>query len=157
MSKPISEKELKNELSINNWTEITKEKLLKFIELMPKLDKDVQLSVLNQIPDLANISREAITGIIEVAKLKKDITKSTLSNLENIASYLGSFSKNENLTLDERKYVIDKLMEVAIITKVIFEKDHDFWVLVIKYLGALAGFVLIMITYALVGGGKSKE
>ena len=52
MSKKLrSEEEVKKELKIVDYNKMAEEKLNSFIKMVPRIDKDVAMKIINQIPD----------------------------------------------------------------------------------------------------------
>ena len=73
----VSEQELKTELGLKDWNELSKEKILKMIQLSPQISDQVYVNILNQVPQLVEETKAVISA------LKTTIDQSTKLSLEH--------------------------------------------------------------------------
>ena len=70
--KYYDEEGLKKALQIKDWRNLTKDKVLKIIQMSPDIDKDLYLKLLDQVPHIVEETRlviQAAKDTIEVSKV----------------------------------------------------------------------------------------
>ena len=60
MAKMITEQQVKDALQIDSFRNLSKEKIMEFASLIPNMDKDVAISIINQFPAYAESSRKML-------------------------------------------------------------------------------------------------
>ena len=60
MSKILTEQQVKDALQIDSFRNLSKEKIIEFASLIPNMDKDVAISIINQFPAYAESSRKLL-------------------------------------------------------------------------------------------------
>jgi hypothetical protein len=113
----ISEKQAMDALSISTWRNLSKDRFMSFLSLLPDLDKEVQLRAIEQIPNIANLIIATNERIIEASKditeKNREATESLVSSLNEIQSCFQEQLKREDLTIEERILFSEKLMDLA--------------------------------------------
>lgn len=56
----ISERDVKESLGLRDWRNLTKDHFLQLLASIPDMDKDLALKILDQIPDLKNLTLAAL-------------------------------------------------------------------------------------------------
>ncbi|MRJ47077.1 hypothetical protein [Fundicoccus ignavus] len=144
----ISEEKAKEMIGISNWREMSKNKIVDFINLIPNIDREVAMKAIEQFPAYANLSKEMVTQLYGLTQ--KALESNEQSNSASIKAYqsildeLGIILQKENISTEERQYVIDKMVEVAdkISVKDIENKDLlDKW---LRYGGTVASGLLVL-------------
>lgn len=69
----MTEGEIKKKLKINDWRNLSKEKVMQLIQISPNIDKEVFLKILDQVPHLIDETKV----IINPFKESIDASKST--------------------------------------------------------------------------------
>lgn len=46
----VSEEQVKDALQINKFSELSKDKIMEFVSLIPNMDKEVAIAIINQFP-----------------------------------------------------------------------------------------------------------
>lgn len=121
-----NEDELKKALEIDTWKNLSRDKLIKFVAMMPDMDKELALKVVEQFPEFKRFVSDAL-DVIEKRH------ESTLSHnkqsqeyyhqgIREIREILKRELENYNLAWDQRKFIIEKLMETAHLE---FAKDSE--------------------------------
>ena len=113
MSKKIvSEAEVKKALAINNFREVSKEKLVDFISLIPNMDKDVAVSVINQFPTYADYAKNMVSTLKDMCD--GILAENNSSQMEVISAYrkildeLSELLKKDDLSPEERSDITEK-------------------------------------------------
>lgn len=126
MSNEIAEKKLLEQLGLPDFRHMTKDKFMSFASLSKDVDPEVAKAAISQFPEFAKLSLEALTDSNEV--LKKTLDENTESSKrvfyiqdQLIESLKGCLDK-EDITFEEKKYYIDKMMDVA---KMADKKDSE--------------------------------
>ena len=158
-----SEEEVKEALAITDFGSISKEKVSEFLSLLPKIDKDVAMSIVNQFPNYVDIAKEMVSGLMKLTE--KALDSVDAGNKEVIKSYqvvLEALNKQldkGDLTKEESKEIYDKMIMIAESIDAANEK-HSFVVKdILKGIGntvlgvAVVGVAIIV---ALGGTGNKK-
>lgn len=143
----ITEEAVKESLQIDSFRNLSKDKIMQFASLIPNMDKDVAISIINQFPAYA----ESAISMIEQFKNMCDSTieANTVSNGEAILAYkkvleyLCEILKKDTITSDERQKITEQMIEVA---DKISEKDtenKEFLLGIIKTGASIVGGTLL--------------
>ncbi len=159
----LNEKEAKEKLGVNSWDELSKDKHVEFIEILPRLNKDALLHISEYIPDildLANTLVETVRSVAEKAIEKdRETTKAMIEALNAIQSSLSDLTKREDLSSEDLRYVCGEMVEIAKIhermNKVNKEHSEKKW----QYIGDIAGKALAVIGVIVIAilGGKDND
>lgn len=117
MANLVTKDEVKKALNINSFREISGDKIIEFISLIPNMDKDVALAIVNQFPEFGKFSNGIITQLKEISneamKSNDNSQKEVITSYNKILDDLSEMSKNENLSLEDKMEIIDKMITVA--------------------------------------------
>lgn len=154
----LTEQKVLKKLGIDDFRHLTKDKVINMASLLDKMDPEVAKKALEQFPEFAKTTKQMLT------EYKDTLDKGLENNKESVQSYynvcnsiIESLQKqleDENLSFDERKYIIDKMFEVS---KMMGEKDTENkkFILACIAVGAVAtGIVSTVLSSAL--GGNTK-
>ena len=121
-----TEAELMRVLEIDTWRNLSKDKILQFAALMPDMDKDVAIKVIEQFPEFRQFALDALNV------LEKEHTSTLAANKESqtavthafqeVRAILASELKRDDLTAEDRMIIIDKIMETG---NREFDKDSE--------------------------------
>ncbi|MDB2099828.1 hypothetical protein [Clostridium paraputrificum] len=158
MSKPLTEQKVLKKLDIVDFRHITKDKVITMASMIDKMEPEVAKKALEQFPKFAATTKEILN------EYKDTLDKCLESNDESIKSYydlcnsmietLQKQLEDENLSFEQRKYIIDKMCELS---KNIGEKDSENkkFIATLAMIGATAlGFTISALALAL--GGNTK-
>lgn len=157
----VSEEQVKKALKIDNFRNISKKKIIEFVSLIPKMDKDIAIAIINQFPVYA----ENAAHIIEQLNVMcNNVLKSNdSSQMEVIYAYkivLDSLSENvkkDDISSEERQQYIKQMVEIA---DKISDKDTEnkkFLDKIYKYGATIVSGVLILGAVILGVNVKSKQ
>lgn len=112
-----SEAEIMKVLEIDTWRNLSKDKILQFVALMPEMDKEVAIKVIEQFPEFRAFAMDALNV------LETEHTSSLAANKESqaevhhayqeVRAILASELKRDDLTVEDRRIIIDMIMETA--------------------------------------------
>jgi len=116
MSRPLTEQQVLKKLKIEDFRHLTKDKVIAMASMLDKMDPEVAKKALEQFPDFANTMKEVLIQYKEnldtLLKENGDSIKAYYDSCDAILSSLQKELDREELSFDERKYVIDKMLEV---------------------------------------------
>jgi len=122
----LSEDEVKRELGIESWRNLSKDKMLRFAAMMPDMDAEVALKIVEQFPVFKDFALNALKEIekaydaaLESNDKSQDHVYEALSDIRGILK--GELDKGD-LTWDQRKYIIELIQENG---RLVFQKDAD--------------------------------
>lgn len=158
MGRLLSEEKVLKKLGIENFRHLTKDKVIKMASMLDKMDPEVAKKALEQFPNFANTTKEMLL------EYKNTLEKSLESNRESVQAFYNSCNsmietlqkqlENENLTFEERKYIIDTMLEIS---KMMGEKDSENKKFIAS-MAVLGGFVVFTVTAFLAStlGGNAE-
>ncbi|MDO4468214.1 MAG: hypothetical protein Q4C84_00025 [Bacillota bacterium] len=158
MSRTLTEKKVLKKLGIDDFRHLTKEKVITMATMLDKMDPEVAKKALEQFPEFAKVSKDMLK------EYKETLDKGLETNRESVQSFYESCNTNikalqkiledETLTFEEKKYVIDKLLEIS---KMMGAKDTENkkFIATMAVVGATAlGFATMALSSVL--GGNTK-
>ncbi len=143
--KITSEVQLKEKLGINNWRELSKDKLVQYMKLAPNIDKELHIKILEQVPNFIQSTHDITSNIIKIAENKKEISIEVLNVLRTIAESFNELIKKDNITPEERMYAMDKVIELSRIIDDIDKRHDGFLDTVVKIVAGIGGFSLFVL------------
>ncbi len=125
-----NEKQIMKSLGIDNWRNLSKDKVIKFAAMMPDMDKEVMFKIIEQFPEFTKFAgsivesfEEAIQNLSEANSSDYSIVIDALKETQDIIK--GELQKPE-ITPEERKYLIENLMKVAEMFKELDSNNKKF-------------------------------
>lgn len=141
MKYTISEKKVLKKLGISDFRHMTKDKIVKFASMLPKMDKEVALKALEQFPEykdmscqLADTYKQILSGIL--ASNNKTVDAS-ISACNKILDSMTKTLEKDNLTPDVIKSTQENMIKVAELMKDIDKQNKGFLSKIAEY-GILA-------------------
>ena len=116
-NKLITEQQVKEALNIESFRNLSKDKIMEFVSLIPNMDKDVAISIVNQYPayfEMAKYMVEQLTQTCDTI-LNENTTSQNevLSAYRKILDDLGEILKREDISPEERENITNKMIEIA--------------------------------------------
>ena len=112
-----SEAEVMKVLEIDTWRHLSKDKILQFAALVPEMDKEIALKVIEQFPEFR------LFGINALNVLEKEHAESLAANRESqtevhnayreVRAILAGELERDDLAAEDRMIILDKVMETA--------------------------------------------
>lgn len=113
----MSEEKVLKKLDIADFRHLTKDKVIKMASMLDKMDPEVAKKALEQFPEFANTTKEMLT------EYKVSLDKGLESNNESVKAVYDTYNaiitslqkklENENLTFEQKKYIIEQMKDVA--------------------------------------------
>jgi hypothetical protein len=121
-----TEVDIKRALEIDTWRNLSKDKVLGFLQAMPQLDPEVALKVVAQVPEITSLAREAIddaTKTYDAALAANDRGHEMAQEFarEGLAILREELGR-DNLTPEDRMRV---LAQVSDAVALVFQKDTE--------------------------------
>ena len=138
MSRTLSEQKVLKKLDIPDFRHLTKDKIIAFASLLPQMDTEVAKKALEQFPNFASTS-------LEVMREYKSILENAIDMYNQVMISLQKMVDDENLTFDERVYILEQMKEIAILVD---KKDTESKNTTLKIIG-IAGTVALGLVAAL--------
>jgi len=146
--KMMLEEDVKKALNITDFRSLSKEKIMEFVSIIPKVDKEVAISIINQFPNYADMAKDMVGGMINLcdnalqdAKVgRKDVIESYRVVLETLKEELNK----GDLSIDDRKRITDDMLVVAEKIDAVNDKHLEFLKDTLKKVGGtIAGVVVV--------------
>ena len=96
---------------------MAEEQLNSFIKMVPRIDKDVAMKIINQIPDYMKFANETIKSLSmmsnDALKISDEGAKETIMAYQKIIDSLAEHLKDGNLSKEERDHDTQLMIELA--------------------------------------------
>lgn len=109
--------EVMRTLGISDWGKLGQGQAQKLLEMMLRMDMKTILKIMEQLPEFTTFIRDALDS------LKKSVENLSAKNSEDSSEYLALINQTqatlereldkENLDSDDKKYIINKMMELT--------------------------------------------
>jgi len=158
MDNVLSEQMVLSQLNISDFRHITKDKVMAFASMLQNMEPEVAKKAIGQFPEFAKMSLEVLKDYKEVMENTLDknaeSSKQCYAIYDGVASALQGCLNVDDLPFEEKKYYIDKMMEVAKMAERKDTENKDFNWKVIR-LGAVAVVAIVGIGASVLGGNTS--
>ena len=113
----VSEDQVKKALNIKSLRNMSKDKIMQFVSLIPQMDKEVAIAIINQFPSYAEYAVSIVDHLNVMcdnilksnSASQKDVIDAYKTVLESIKEQL----KQDNITPELRMQLTKKMIEVA--------------------------------------------
>lgn len=126
MKRMLTEKQVLRKLNISDFRHLSKDKVMKFASMLPNMDPEVAKKALEQFPEFAKTTKEILVDYKQILeKGMESNDKSIMSCYDASKLIITSLQKElekEDLTFEERTYIVDKMLEVS---RMMNEKDTE--------------------------------
>ncbi len=113
----VSEEAVKHALKIDSFRNLSKDKVMQFASMIPYMDKDVAIAVINQFPVYADFGKTAISTYMEmcdrILENNKESQASVVRGYQTILDALSKRMEVPEITSEERKSITDDMIAVA--------------------------------------------
>lgn len=121
----LNENQVKAVIGITDWRHLSKEKLMNFVSILPNVDNEDAIKIIEQFPEFSknslemiNIMKDLCINALEDDKHSTDQSiiayKQIISDVYMpILDELSSLVKRDDISAEDRKYFADKMIEVA--------------------------------------------
>lgn len=153
MSRPYTETQVLKKLDIPDFRHLTKDKVIAFATMVPKMNPEVAKKALEQFPDFASTSLEVMReyrGIIEEAMEDDRKSTQTCYDMYNrVMSALEKILNEDELSFDEKTYILSQMKDVADeVSRKDYEKTNN-RIKIISIAGSVAAAVVAILGSAI--------
>lgn len=143
----VSVEEVKNALNIESFRNLSKDKVMEFISLIPNMDKDLAIKIVEQFPSYADYSQNIVKQLNMLCEKALDRNdngqKEAIEAYRKVLDELSVLLQKEETSVDERKYITEQMIATADKIAAKDTENKEFLEKIIKYggyvaLGALA-------------------
>lgn len=117
MGRTLTEQKVLKKLGIPDFRHMTKDKIIRFATMMPKMDPEVAKKALEQFPEFANTAKEIVGYYKDIIDKGFDKNSESVNSFyltcDAIVETLKEQLQDETLTFDEKQIIIDKMIELA--------------------------------------------
>lgn len=113
----VSEDAVKHALKIDSFRNMSKDKIMQFASMIPYIDREVAIAIINQFPVLADFGKAVISCYMKMCDnmLEKN-RESQMAVIQGYQTILDALSKRmdaESITEEERKSITEDMISVA--------------------------------------------
>lgn len=162
MSKQIvSVDEVKKALNIDSFRNLSKDKIIEFVSLIPSMDKEVAISIINQFPVYGELATKMVAELTDLCN--NALKENSLSQKESIEAYkivlsqLGELLKKDAISAEERSDITNKMIMIADKIAAKDSENKEFLGNIIKYGGSVIGGALFLGAIILGVNAKGKS
>ena len=121
-----SEDDVKKALGVESWRHLPKEKITRFVAMMPEMDTEVRLKIIEQFPEFSRFALQAVDVMEKRHESTLSHNKQSQDNVhrayQEIREILKTELNNKDLTWEQRRDIIALIVETG--TRE-FEKDSE--------------------------------
>ncbi len=156
----LTEDEVKKELGIVDFRTITKDKIMQFVSLMPKLDKELAIKIIEQFPSYATMATSMVTNLIDMCN--NALTNSKITEKEAIEAYkyvletIRMELEDGEVTPEEKEKYNNQMIEVADKISEIDVRNKKWLENIVKY-GTSAVCITLAVGAAILGVNSKKN
>lgn len=113
----VNEKAVKRVLGIDSFRNVSKDKIMEFASMIPYMDKDVAIAIINQFPVYADFGKATIEQYTQacsnILEKNKESQVAVINGYQTILDALAKRIEKENITETERKSITEDMIAVA--------------------------------------------
>lgn len=113
----VSEDQVKKALHINTFRNLSKDKVMEFVNLIPQMDKEVAMSIINQFPAYTKYATDIIGQLKDqcqtIASSSDSSRKDAVDAYTKILDTLSDMLKSGDLSENERGIITEQMIDVA--------------------------------------------
>ncbi|RHN16518.1 hypothetical protein [Anaerobutyricum hallii] len=113
----MSEEKVLKKLDIVDFRHLTKDKVIKMASMLDKMNPEVAKKALEQFPEFANTTKEMLTeykeSLDEGLESNNKSVKAVYDTYNAVITSLQKELEKENLTFEQKKYIIEQMKDVA--------------------------------------------
>ena len=112
-----NEDEIKQALGIDSWKNLSKDKMVRFAAMMPDMDTEVALKIVEQFPVFKDFANDVVDSMKKEHESTLSANKTSQDHFYRVLQENTEILKTElsksDLSWEERKFIIEKLQETA--------------------------------------------
>lgn len=148
------------QLGIESWRNLSKEKAMQLVSMLPDMDTELALRIIDQFPAFKEFALEAINQIekahestLAANEVSQDQFRTTLADIREV--FKGELAKDD-LTWEQRRWILEQIQDHG---RMAFQKDSENKRFLDTILGkvALAGVGAIALGLVFVGARATLD
>ncbi len=113
----ISAEEVKRALNIDSFRNLSKDKIVEFVSLIPNMDKEVAIKIIEQYPAFAKLSESMVGQLNKMCDIalekNEDSQKLTIQAYKQVLDELSKQLHIEDISKEEREKITEQMIEIA--------------------------------------------
>ena len=113
----ISEDAVKRALKIDSFRNLSKDRIMQFASMIPYMDREVAIAIINQFPEFADFGKTAISSYMQICddilKDNKENQTAVIHGYQTILDALSQRMERESITEEDRKSITEDMITVA--------------------------------------------
>lgn len=151
-----TELDVKQALGIDSFRNLSKAKVMQFAAMMPDMDKEVALKIVEQFPEFKAFALDAVAAIQAVQEKSLEGNKESQARVHQAWSEVREILKGQlsepDLTWEQKKEILDLIMETARLESAKDSENKQFLKDLAKY--AMLGIGGALLTAIVFVGGR---
>lgn len=145
----VSENAVKRALKIDTFRNLSREKIMQFASMIPYMDKEVAIAIINQFPTFADFGKTAVSCYMQmcdnILEKNKESQIAVIQSYQTILAALAKKMDTDDITEKERKAITEDMISVADkIAEIDLQNKKFLDKLVTKSLWAMLGVMAIL-------------
>ena len=113
----VSVEEVKNALKIDSFRNLSKDKIMEFVSLIPNMDKEVAIKIIEQYPAFAKLSESMVAQLNKMCdtalEKNEESQRLTIQVYKQILDELSNQLHMEDISKEEREKITKQMIEIA--------------------------------------------
>ena len=113
----VSVEEVKNALKIDSFRNLSKDKIMEFVSLIPNMDKEVAIKIIEQYPAFAKLSESMVAPLNKMCDIalekNEESQRLTIQAYKQILDELSNQLHMEDISKEEREKITKQMIEIA--------------------------------------------
>lgn len=155
-----SEEQVKKALKISSFRNLSKAKVMKFISLIPQMEKEVAIAIINQFPIYAEQMANMVVCLKEVCeKILESNDKSQSKAIDAYNITLDTLKKkveDRSLSVEDQKQFAAQMVEIADKIADLDRENKNFLLQVLTICASVVGGIAVLVTVLLGGGAEAR-
>lgn len=155
-----SEAEIKQALGIDSWRNLSKDKMIRFAAMMPDMGTEAALKIIEQFPSFKEFATDVVNALEKSFDSAVSANKQSQEHfhqaLQHIREILKGQLEREDQSWEERKYILDLIMETGRLESLKDSENKKFLSVALKTLAA-GGVGALLLGVAFIGGKVMAE
>ena len=113
----VSVDEVKNALKIDSFRNLSKDKIMEFVSLIPNMDKEVAIKIIEQYPAFAKLSESMVAQLNKMCdtalEKNEESQRLVIQAYKQILDELSNQLHMEDISKEEREKITKQMIEIA--------------------------------------------
>lgn len=149
LSKTLTEQKVLKKLGIPDFRHMTKDKVVSFATMLPKMNPDVAKKALEQFPEFAASTKEIISYFKDTIDKGFNSNNDSVQNFyrtcDNIIATLEKQLEDGKLSFEEKNILIDKMISLAEMKSAKDTENKRFILDIVKTVGMIFGGCILCV------------